>query len=404
MPRYIYKARDNTGKLVKGSMDGAGKEEIIDKLHKMGYMATQVTQAISGIKIETAFDKFKKAGEQDMIVFYIQLSNMISAGINILTALRTLSRQAENRRLKEIIGDVERNVEAGDSLSSAFAKHPRMFSRFFVNMIRAGEASGQIAAVLSRFAQYVEDQAELRQKIKSALFYPIILLCAGVAVTLFVITFIIPQFAEIFLKAGVQLPLVTLILYKVGFAIKSLWFSFVFLGAVFILGGKFYKETKRGALQVDRIKLKLPLIGSLYRKACVSRFSRTLATLIASGVPILEALDIVRDVIGNEVLSGVVENTRNSVEKGQSLAEPLKISQEFPLDAVQMITVGEETGNLDKMLNKVADFYDMSLGYSIKKITIVIEPLILVVMGAMVGFIMASIILPIFDMMKVLRS
>jgi len=403
MPTYIYKARDATGKQVKGSMDAGSKEEIIDKLRKMGYMVTQVTVALSGIKIETVFDRLKKISTEDMIMFNIQLSNMINSGINILVSLDTLNKQIENKRLKETIGDVSRNVEAGDSFSQALARHPGIFSRLFVNMVSVGEASGRLDTVLTRFAEFTERQADLRQKVRGALFYPIILLFAGILVTLFIVTFIIPQFANIFIKAGVTLPMPTLILYKIGAGIKHYWHLIGLVIIAGLLGIRYYVNTKTGRLRFDRLKLKAPILGLLCRKAAISRFSRTLGTLVASGVPILQSLEIVRGVVGNEVLARVIDNVRSSVEKGEGIAETLKISEEFPLDAVQMISVGEETGNLDGMLNKIADFYDMSLGYTIKKLTSIIEPLFLVIMGSMVGFIMASMLLPIFDMMKILR-
>jgi len=403
VPTYIYKARDSAGRPVKGTMDAAGKEEIIDKLRKMGYMTTSVAEAIPGIKIETIFDKLRRVSAEDMIMFNVQFANMIGAGIDILSSLLTMAKQIENKRLKETIGDVARNIEAGESFSSALTRHPRVFSKLFVNMVKAGEASGKLSEVLNRFAKFSEHQADLRQKIKGALFYPIILLFAGIAVTLFIITFIIPQFAEIFLKTGIRLPLVTLILYKIGLTIKHFWFSFILLLIAVVLGIRFYTSTDSGRFKIDILKLKLPLLGPLYRKASISRFSRTLATLVTSGVPILQSLDIVKDVIGNEVLAYVLGNVRNSLERGQGLSQTLKISEEFPADAVAMISVGEETGNLDGMLNKISDFYDMSLGYTIKKLTAVLEPLLLVLIGCMVGFIMASMLLPIFDMIKLLR-
>lgn len=403
MPTYIYKARDATGRPVKGTMDATNKEEVIDKLRKMGYMATSVAEAIGGIKIETIFDKLRRVSTEDIIMFNVQFANMIGAGINILSSLFTLAKQIENKRLKEGIGDIARNIEAGESFSKALTRHPRIFSRLFVNMVKAGEASGKLSEVLNRFAKFSEHQADLRQKIKGALFYPIILLFAGLAVTLFITAFIIPQFAEIFLKTGMRLPLVTLILYKVGITIKHFWFSFILLLIAVVLGIRFYARTDSGRFKIDILKLRFPLLGPLYRKAAISRLSRTLATLVASGVPILQSLDIVKDVIGNEVLAYVLGNVRNSVERGQSISETLKISEEIPLDVVQMISVGEETGNLEGMLNKISDFYDMSLGYTIKKLTTVLEPLLLVTMGCMVGFIMASMLLPMFDMIKLLR-
>lgn len=403
MPIYIYKARDATGKPVKGTMDATTKEELIDKLRKMGYMTTQVTEALAGIKIESVFDKLLKINAEDMIMFYVLLSNMINAGINILTSVSTLNKQVEDRRLKEVVGNIRRNIEAGDSFSQALARHPRVFSFIFINMIKAGEASGKLDKILARYAVFAEQEQDLRQKIKGALFYPIILLLAGTAVTLFIVTFIIPQFAEIFMKAGINLPLLTLILYKIGGGIRNFWYLIVLFMVVFVLVIRYYAKKEKGRLSLDRLKLKTPIIGPLHRKIAISRFSRTLGTLVGSGVPILESLDITKEVIGNEVLARIIGNVRSSVEKGQSLAEPLKISEEFPADAVQMISVGEETGNLEGMLNKISDFYDMSVGYTIKKLTTIIEPLFLVIMGSMVGFIMASMLLPIFDMIKILR-
>ncbi|MDP8296684.1 MAG: type II secretion system F family protein [Candidatus Orphnella occulta] len=403
MPTYIYKARDATGKLVKGSMDATNRDELTEKLNRMGYMTTRVTEAISGIKIESAFEKFKRISTEDMIIFNVQLANMINSGIPILVCLDTLDKQIENKRLRETVGEIKRNLEAGDSFSQALARHPRVFSKLFMNMVKVGEASGKLDTVLTRFAEYTERQADLNQKIKGALFYPIILLFAGIAVTLFIVTTIIPQFAEIFMKAGIRLPMPTMILYKVGTWLKHYWYVVGLVIIMACVAVRFYVRTRKGRLVFDRLTLKIPIIGSLLRKVCIARFSRTLATLVSSGVSILQSLDITREVIGNEVLGRVIGNVRGSVEKGEKIAEVLKVSEEFPADTVQMISVGEETGNLDGMLNKIADFYNMSIGYSIKKLTTVLEPLFLVIMGGMVGFIMASMLLPIFDMMKVLR-
>ena len=403
MPAYIYKARDVTGKLVKGVMDAVNKDEIIDKLRKMGYMTTKVTESLPTIKIESALEKLKTVSIEDIIIFNIQFSNLISAGISVLNSLDTLAKQVESKKLRETIDSVRRNVEAGDSLSGAFARHPRIFSALFVNMIRAGEASGKLAMVLQRYAEFAEHREELRQKIKGALFYPIILLLAGTIVTLFIITFVIPQFAEIFIKVGIKLPMPTLILLNTGVAIKRFWHLFILFAILSGSGISYYLRTKSGRFKFDRLKLKLPIIGSLYRKVSISRFTRTLGTLISSGVPILQSLDIVKDVIGNEILAPVTGSARIAVEKGERIAESLRISEEIPPDAVQMISVGEETGNLDGMLNKISDFYDISVGHTVKKLTTIIEPLFLVIMGVMVGFIMASILLPIFDMVKVLR-
>ena len=403
MPTYIYKARDTSGKLVKGIMEAIGREELVEKLHKMGFMATRVKEALPGVSVEPLFGKLKRINTEDMIIFNVQLSNMINAGISILASLDMLQKQVENRKLKNIIGDISREIESGDSFSQALSRHPATFSRLFVNMVRAGEASGKLDIVLTRFSEFAEHQEDLKQKIKGALFYPVILLCAGVAVTLFIVTFIIPQFAEIFIKTGIALPIPTLILYRIGMVIKHFWYLLGLLVIAGFIAVRHYVKTETGRFNFDRFKLNLPLFGQLFRKSAISRFSRTLGTLVASGVPILESLGITKEVMDNEVLARVVENTRNSVEKGEKIAESLKISEEFPPATVQMISVGEETGALDVMLNKISDFYDMSIGYTIKKLTAIIEPLFLAIMGGMVGFIMVSMLMPIFDMMKILR-
>lgn len=403
MPTYVYKARDTAGKLVKGTMDAKVKEELISKLRKMGYMTTQVSEVSSGFRLESAFDRLKGVGDEDMIMFNVQLSNMINAGINILNSLDTLNRQIENKRLRSAVGDIRRNVEAGDSLSQALTKHPSIFPGLFVNMVKAGEASGKLDTVLLKYAEFYEHQTDLKQKIKGALFYPAILLVAGLIITLFIVTFIIPQFALVFMKSGVILPIPTLILYEIGTGIKRFWYIGVLAVIAACWGLKYYAGTDMGRVKLDRIKLRFPIIGPLHRKAAISRFARTLGTLVASGVPILESLEIVKEVMGNEILSRAVANIRNSVESGERIAEPMKVSKEFPLDTVQMVAVGEETGKLDEMLNKISNFYDLSLGYTIKRLTAIIEPLFLVIMAGLVGFIMASMLLPIFDMMKVLR-
>lgn len=401
MALYAYRARDGAGKIVKGTMEAATKTELIDKLQKMGYMTTNVKET-SGKEIVSIFDRFQRIRSDDMLMFYIQLSNMISAGITILMSLSTLAKQTENKILKQAIGSVSRQVESGSSLSQAFAVQPRIFSKLFVNMIRAGEASGNLDAVLMRYATFFENQEDLKQKIKGALFYPIILLCAGITVTLFIVTFVIPQFAEIYLKAGIALPLPTLIVYSAGKALKSFWYLIIVGAITAVVGIKFYSSTEKGQLLFDRMKLNLPIIGPLYRKIAMARFSRTLATLLGSGVPILQSLDIVKEIAGNVVLAGAIANIGGYVEKGERMSEPMRISGEFPPDIVQMVSVGEETGNIDGMLNKTADFYDMTVGYAVKKLTTVIEPLFLVILGVMVGFIMASMLMPIFDMVKTL--
>lgn len=405
MPTYEYKARDTLGKSVKGKMDAADRGEIIDKLRKMSYMPTYVAEVAEGVHMEIGnfFERFKRITSNDMIMFYIQFSNMINAGITILAALYTLNKQMENRALKEIIGDIARRVEGGESLSQALSNHQGVFPKLFVNMIKAGEVSGKIDTVLLRYAEFYEHQIDLKQKVTGALFYPVILLCVGVSVILFIVTTIIPQFAQLYTKAGIKLPVPTLIVYNAGIAIKHYWYMLAVGIAAIAAGIHFYSKTVQGRFIVDSLKLKIPVIGSLYRSVAITRFAKTLGTLLESGVPILESLDITKNVIGNAILEHTIANVRTAVERGERMSVPLKVSEEFPPYVVEIIAVGEESGKLDEMLGKIADFYDRNVSYAIKKLTTIIEPVFLIIMGCMVGFIMASMLMPIFDMVKTLR-
>ncbi|MFA5117257.1 MAG: type II secretion system F family protein [Candidatus Omnitrophota bacterium] len=403
MPFYIYKARDPAGRSVKGIMDAVNKQALIAELHEKGCMTTFVAKApVAGIA-GSILDKFQWIGPTEMLMFYFQLSNLINAGITILASLNTLSRQIENKILKEAVDTVVRQVESGRRLSEAFAMYPGIFSKLFVNMINSGEKSGKLDVVLKRYALFFEQQHDIKEKIQGALFYPLILLCAGVAVTLFVVTFIMPQFSEIYLRAGLKLPVPTLIVYKTGMALKSYWYLFAASFVGFLAALRYYVRTPGGKFLRDRLKLRMIIIGPLYREVYISRFTRTLATLLGSGLSILEALNLSKEVIENEIMVRAVAQMRKSVEKGDRMAQSMKISGEFPANVVQMVAAGEESGNLAEMLNKIADFYDISVGYTIKKLTTLIEPLFLVVMGSMVGMIMASMLMPIFDMVKTLK-
>lgn len=405
MPNYAYKARAETGKAVTGTLEGISRDEVAQKLRKMGYIPVAITETMAamGIDLDNWFKQFSRIRIEDLIVFYVQLANMLGAGLSLLNSLQTISRQMENKKLKEIIEDINRSVTGGSSFSEALAKYPRVFSPLFINTVKAGEASGHLTTVLSRLAVYVEKQEDLRQKIKSALTYPVILLAAGIIVILVIVTFVMPQFVEIFTKAKIPLPVPTQILYAVGTGIKQFWYAILSGIGLMIFAFQIYLKGEQGRLQFDRLILKVNIIGPLLRRVVIARFSRTLATLLESGVPILEALDILRDVVGNRVFGRVIANLHNCVEQGEKISQPLKISQEFPPDAVQMMIAGEESGELPFMLNKIADFYEAAVGYSIKKLTTLIEPFFVVLMAGMVGFIMASMLLPIFDMIKTLR-
>lgn len=404
MPFYSYRARDLSGKSVKGEMEAQTKSELAERLSRMGFIATRIAEGRNGvIQVDSFLNRFGRVSLEDMAMFDVQLANMINAGIALLPSLKTLDRQVGNHRLKETLENVTRGIEGGESFSEALARYPRIFPKIFIHMVKAGEASGKLDIILARLALFAEHEADLNQKVKGALFYPSLLLLAGMALILYLVTFVIPQFAEIFTRAGIPLPLPTLLLYQVGKGIKMFWHFILLLGTALGFGFAFYAGTTAGRLQVDRLKLAIPVVGPLLRKASISRFGRTLGMLVAAGVPILQSLEIVQEVIGNGVLARVISNVRMAVEKGEKISEPLRISGEFPPDTVHMIAVGEESGRLDEMLNKISDFYDKYIEYSLKKLTTVLEPILLSIMGCVVGMIMASLLLPMFDIIKTLR-
>jgi len=400
---FNYRARDNTGKLVRGVIDALSQEEVAEKLRRMGYTPVTITEVFAGLKLGQLEWKFRRIKTKDVVMFNIQLANMLNAALSIISSLDILQKQNENKRLGDVIGRVSRSVEAGESFSQALAKHPRVFPNLLVSMVKAAEASGGLDKVLNKYAEFAEAQADLQRKIKEALYYPVILIVAATGVIVFMATVLIPKFVDIFNRAGISLPIPTIILYGMGTAIRQFWYVIILAGVGAVLGLKRYVRTETGKLSYDKVSLKLPILGPIVRKICISRFARALSTLIGSGVPILDSLDIVSDVVNNQVLCRVIRQMRQSTEKGERLAESLKVSEEFPPDAIQMISVGEESGNLVRMLNKISDFYDRATGYSIKKLVASLEPILLLAMGVVVAFTMASMLLPMFNMVKLLR-
>jgi len=403
MTNYEYKARDGKGKVVTGTMESSSVDKLAEKLRAMEYMPTQIKKASPAIDLDQFSERFKRIKPEDLILFSVQLSNMIDAGLTLINSLNIICNQIENKKLRDIVGEVKRDVEGGAAFSDALAKHPKIFSKLFIDMVQAGETSGKLNVVLNRLAIYAEQQEDLRQQVKNALFYPMILMIAGIVVVILIVSFVMPQFVEIFNKAGVDLPLPTQIFYGFGVALKRYWYLIILAGFLAIQAVKMYTRTAKGKMQFDKLKLKIPITGTLTRKLIISRFSRTLATLVDSGVPILHSLDIVRGVVDNQVIGDVIKKARDSVEEGEHIEKELKKSGEFPPDVVQMIAVGEETGKLGHMLHKISGFYDSAVGYSLKKLIALIEPVFIIILGVLVGFIMASMLLPMFDMIKTIN-
>lgn len=403
MPTYSYKARDESGKAVSGMMEAANKDILASKLQKLKYTVTSITEKAIPFSIDKFLRKFTRVKLNDLVMFNVQLANMISSGISLPTSLLTLKEQIENERLKEAVNEVYDDIKGGLTFADALKKHPDIFPNLFTNMIHAGEVSGNLDEILNRLAVFAEREQELRQRISTAMFYPMILAVVGVFVIVGIIVTILPSFAKIFIESNVPLPLPTRILYNANIQIRTFWRHAVvaLIGLYFLL--MWYRKTPAGKYNIDSMVLNIPVVGKLIRQATIARLTRTLASLIGAGVPMLQSLEVTEQTIDNAIISKVLKNVYSSVSKGESISAPLKESGQFPAMPVHMIAVGEETGALDAMLNKVADYYDMSTDYSVKRLTALLEPVFLVVIGGMVAFIFASILLPIFQMVKTLR-
>lgn len=371
----------------------------------MNYMPVQIN--VKGQKKPSFVSEkmqSRKVSNRDIVMLNMKLAYMTDAGIPLLNCIRILAGQFEEPALKNVLSNVAQKISEGLSLSEAMARHPGVFSDMYVNMIKVGEMSGTLHVVLNRMAVYTEQEENLKQKIKGALFYPMILLFAGCLVTVLIVTLVIPQFVTIFTRADVVLPLPTLILYHFGLFIKKFWALLIpsFLSAAF--GFKKFINTPVGRDYYDRFILKIPYVGRLMKEVFVTRFCRALGILLESEVAVLKGLDVAKDVVGNNVYRRIIEQISQSVEKGEKISSPLKGSEYFPNDVVSMIATGEETGKLAPMLHKVAGFYESVVDDSVKKITMLIEPLFIVLIGLLAGLIMASMLLPLFDMVKTIQQ
>lgn len=402
---FAYKVRDASGKLVEGQLEADDASLVVGKLRQMGYTPIAVeAQAASKLKADIKIPGLSgKVKLRDVAVFSRQFSTMINSGLSLIRALAILADQTENPELARVAGEVRLDVEKGVSLSQALSKHPKVFSRLYVAMVRSGEIGGVLDAVLVRLADTIEAQVELRRKVRSAMTYPIVALSICLLISAAMLLFIVPQFKNIYTDLGGQLPLPTRVLITLSNLLKS-WFPlFIVAGGVGIWLFRRWINTEKGRLAWDAFKLRMPVFGLLTRKTALARFSRTLAALTRSGVGILEALDIVAETSGNEIVSQALRETQSAVKRGDTLARPLEQHEVFPPMVTQMISVGEETGALDEMLDKIADFYDSEVSATVDALTSLIEPLMIVVMGTIVGGMIISLYLPMFNIIKLIK-
>ena len=399
---YSYKVRDRQGKLVTGTLEAESVAVVAGKLRQMGYVPVSIESNDAGLatrelKIPFLSGRIKL---KDVAVFSRQFSTMINSGLTLLRSLSILAEQTQNKELARIIGEVRKDVERGSALSVALAKHPKAFSRLYVAMVRSGETGGSLDAVLSRLAMTIEQQVALRRKVKSAMSYPVVVGVIVVLIMIAMLIFVVPMFKGMYADLDAKLPAPTLLLLAVSNAVKK-FFPLVILGAGFgIWSLKRYIATPAGRHRWDALKLRAPVFGQLAHKTALARFSRSLAALVRSGVPILDALEIVSETAGNSVVAEAVTETQAAVKSGESLARPLEAHPVFPPMVVQMIAVGEETGALDEMLEKIADFYEEEVDTAVAGLLTLLEPIMIAFLGGVVGGIVIAMYLPIFDLIS----
>ena len=399
---YVWKAMDLTGAKATGEVDAETKQAVADQLKSRGLIVLDIADKHSSKEIDLSF--LKRIKPTDLTIMTRQLSTMVSSGMTILRALYVLEAQTENELLTETITHVRKDVEAGLALSDALERHPKVFSPLFVAMTRAGETGGMLESSLLRVADQLEKEDSLRRQVKSAMTYPTVVISFAFVILIALVTFLVPVFVGVFKQFGGDLPFITKITVTLSDMITGYWWACMLVVAGIVWSFKKWKSSEKGRGQWDAFRLRIPAkIGDIVQKVALARWSRTLSALVSAGVPLMQALDITAQTAGNRVVEDVMASVIDSVKQGGTIAEPLKAAPVFPGMVVAMVAVGEETGALDQMLTKIADFYEDQVDAAVKSLTSILEPLMLVVVGGMVGFIVISMYLPLFKVYDSIR-
>jgi len=400
MPMFEYTARSQTGQIQKGQLDVTSKDEVGAYLRKNRLILVSVREAPKQIKFSMGGPRVKT---RDIVIFTRQFATMINAGLPLVQSLNILAAQTENKTLAEVTRAVVYDVESGNTLADAFSKHPKAFSSLYVNMVAAGEAGGILDTILLRLATFLEKNDALVRKVKGAMIYPGVIISVAAIAICILLVFVIPTFQTMFASAGLELPLPTRVVIAMSSFLIGYWWAVLlaFGGAFF--GIRSYYATAPGRLQIDALLLKAPVLGDVIRKSAVSRFTRTLGTLVSSGVSILEGLEITAKTAGNQVVHNAIMESRQSIAGGETIAAPLEKSRVFPPMVISMIAVGEQTGGLDEMLSKIADFYDEEVDVAVSALLSLLEPAMIVGLGVIVGGMVIAMYLPIFDMMNAVQ-
>jgi len=413
MPTFTYVAKDQTGKIVKSSSEAENEKILVKRLREQGYWVTGVKRARGaaaakeGAPAKKPLISFGRVKLGDLTIFCRQFATMINAGVSLVRCLAVLENQSTNVKLKEIIREIQTQVEGGATLSKSLMKFPKVFSNLFMGLIRAGEVGGVLDETLERLAGFLEADMNLRRKIKSAMTYPVLVLFVATGIVLFLMTFILPKFMQLFEELGIgedKMPAMTIMLKHMSDFLLKRWYLVLAGVIAFSMAFKAYTNTKMGKRQWDWVKLRVPVFGKLNHKISVARFARTLSTLLTSGVPILQAMETVAGAVGNEILQEAILNARTAIREGERIGDPLEKSGLFPPMVVQMISIGEETGALDQMLSKIADFYEQEVEATLESLAAALEPIMIVILGFIVGFIVIAMFLPLIAVINQLSG
>jgi type II secretion system protein F len=404
MPIFSYKASDAAGNVFKGTLEATEEKDAAAKLQAMNYIPIRI-QAAAGSQNRFQLDGsinvsglFQRVTSKDVMMFTLNLHALLQAGLPVDKALSLLINVAEKEKFKEVVSAILKNVQSGNSLSEALAKYPKIFPKLYINMVKAGESGGVLPLVLERLGSFLENSQDLKDYIKSAMVYPLFLVFVGGISIIIMLAFVVPKFAIIFSDLGQAMPFSTQLLLSISHGLRDYWWLIIAVIGTIIYLSKKYVQTPEGRLKTDRMKVNSPVIGTLVKSVEAARFTRTLGTLINSGVPILQALRLVQEIITNQMIAGALEAVYHRVKEGDSLSGPLLAADVFPPLAVQMIAVGEETGKLDVMLLRVAENYEKTVRNMIKRFVNLLEPVMILGMGLMVGFIVISMLLAVFSM------
>jgi type IV pilus assembly protein PilC len=404
MPVFQYTVRDQTGALRTGTSEAENQDILKRRLQEQGFQVNEVKQTGKGKK-GNAGQGWGKVKLNDLAMFCRQFSTMIDAGVSLVRALDVLGEQTSNPKLRRILLEIQTEVESGQTLSKSMSRYPRVFNNLFIGLVRAGEVGGVLEESLQRLSHFLEKDMELRRKVKAALTYPIIVVIVAVVIVLGLCTFIVPKFIELFHDLGVkELPAMTQFLVNFSDFLKNEWYVGIGIVVSLWLAIKYFGTTRVGRRVLDRLKLKVPVFGKLSHKICLARFSRTLSTLLVSGVPILQAMETVAGTVGNEIISEAIMNARARIREGDRINEPLEKSRMFPPMVVHMISIGEESGALDQMLSKVAEFYEGEVEAALQSLTAAIEPVMICFLGFCVGFIVIAMFMPLVSVIQNLTS